>query len=162
MYRYQPHVAAFYDGAHAYLIDNPTCHETETQLASVIRRYHLNQRAIPTDYSSRHWAIFLRDYKQTGNPPIADDPGHEVKGYFLSAFHQLRMHQFKPDVGIEYADLHEALACDGQDERIMGKLVDLIVSYNLREGKPPEGYDPPTMQKQADALLRRNRDQPFR
>jgi hypothetical protein len=159
---YQPNVAEVYDKLHEFLKADPYSEEVQRRIEYLIGSYNLKQRAVPENPTSRYWGIYLRKLINSGEESVARDPGHEVKGYFLSAFHQLRMHQFKPDIGIEYADLHNALARDGQDERVMGKLVDLIVNYNLRHGKPPEGYDPPTMQKQADALLRRNREQPFR
>lgn len=154
---YRPDRIDLYEAGHAALKAgrNP---DGEAAMVEFIDRHNLRDRAHPLDYDWPEWRRAFRRLRETGEETFPRDKGYETRGFTLSAYHQMKMHQFRPFVGLRYARLHEKLALDNQNDDIMGEIIELIETFDLRASRIPFGYDVDDMQRMADRLLRVNRE----
>lgn len=157
MLAYRPELADIYDKAHSALKEEPNP-ALEEEIVEFIDRHNLRNRAYPNDYDWRDYKQAVKLFNDTGEETFPRDKGYETRGFTLSAFHQMKMHQSRPYVGLHYARLHDKLALDTQNDSVIEAIIELIDDHKLRASPIPFGYDVEEMQKSVDRLLRVNRD----
>ena len=158
LYIYQPDLAPIYEAAHFEIKRDPLNGALKEALGDWISNNALKDRRKPNDYQPAHWKKALNAFKASGVEIVPRDKGYEMRGFRLSAFHQMRMHQFRPHVGLRYGRLHDRLALDNQNDSIVEEIIDLIDMNELRSVPIPFGYDVEEMQRMMARLLRVNRE----